>query len=225
LAKLSKLVRELSRRRVFRTVIAYLVVIWALSQGASELFPHFGLDERWIRAFIVALVLGIPVVALLSWRFNLTLKGVVPDPFSDPGILADEDLEPGNAADWARNRHESKGAGYLTAIWTDPAGETVRRQFFEPFVIGRDPANDVQLADRRVSRVHAVVYAEDGIWKVRDINSSNGTFLDGRRVTRADLSAGCQLRFHEKGPTIDLSVHKVEMTALTRDAMTRMGQD
>jgi len=218
-------VRELSRRRVFRTVIAYIVVIWALSQGASELFPHFGIDERWIRTFIVALVLGIPVVALLSWRFNLTLKGVVPDPFSDPGILADEDLEPGNASAWARNRHEAKGAGYVTAIWTGPTGEAVRRQFFEPFVIGRDPANDIQLADRRVSRVHAVVYAEDRVWKIRDINSSNGTFVDGKKASRSDLPASCQLRFHEKGPVIDLSVHKVEKTALTRDAMTRLESD
>jgi hypothetical protein len=217
--------RELSRRRVFRTVIAYLVVIWALSQGASELFPHFGLDEQWIRTFIVALILGIPLVALLSWRFNLTLKGVVPDPFSDPGILADEDLAPGNATDWARNRHEAKGAGYVTAIWTSPTGETVRRQFFEPFVIGRDPANDVQLADRRVSRVHAVVYAEDRVWKIRDINSSNGSFVDGRKVSRADLPAACQLRFHEKGPVMDLSIHMIEKTALARDAMTRMDSD
>ncbi len=214
--------RELSRRRVFRTVIAYLVVIWALSQGASELFPHFGLDEQWIRAFIIVLIVGIPVVALLSWRFNLTLKGVVPDPFSDPGILADEDLAPGNATAWARNRHDAKGAGYVTAIWTSPTGELVRRQFFDPFVVGRDPANDVQLADRRVSRVHAVVFAEDKVWKIRDINSSNGTFIDGSRVSKADLPASCQLRFHEKGPVIDLSIHMIEKTVLTRDAMTRM---
>ena len=90
MARISRLLRELSRRRVFRTVIAYIVVIWALSQGASELFPRFGVDDRWIRIFIIALVLGIPVVAVLSWRFNLTLKGVVPDPFSDPGILTDQ---------------------------------------------------------------------------------------------------------------------------------------
>ena len=223
MARISRLIRELSRRRVFRTVIAYIVVIWALSQGASELFPRFGVDDRWIRIFIIALVLGIPVVAVLSWRFNLTLKGVVPDPFSDPGILTDEDLEPGNAADWARNRHESKGAGYVTAIWTSPTGETIRRQFFEPFVIGRDPANDIQLADRRVSRVHAVLYAEDRVWKVRDINSSNGTYLNGKRTSRAELPDSCQLQFHEKGPVIDMSIHKVEETALTRDAMTRVG--
>ena len=225
MARISRLIRELSRRRVFRTVIAYIVVIWALSQGASELFPHFGVDDRWIRIFIIALVLGIPVVAVLSWRFDLALKGMVPDPFSDPGILADEDLEPGNAADWARNRHEPKGAGYVTAIWTTPTGETVRRQFFEPFVIGRDPANDIQLADRRVSRVHAVFYAEDRVWKVRDINSSNGTYLDGKKTPRAELPDNCQLQFHEKGPVIDMSIHKVEETALTRDAMTRVGSD
>ena len=224
-ANLSKLLRELSRRRVFRTVVAYLVVLWALSQGAADLFPAFGLPEWSVRAFVIGGVALIPVVALLSWRFNLTTKGIVPDPFGDPGVLADEDLQPSNAAEWAANRHDARAAGYVTAIWTGPDGEPVRKQFFDPFVIGRDPGNDVQLADRRVSRVHAVVFAEDGVWKARDIKSSNGSFLDGRKIAKAELPCDCQLRFHPQGPIIELSIHKVEKTAMTRDAMTRVGPE
>jgi hypothetical protein len=45
LAKLSKLLRELSRRRVFRTVLAYLVAQWALFQGAAGRFTVFGLPK------------------------------------------------------------------------------------------------------------------------------------------------------------------------------------
>ncbi len=223
--KLPKLLRELSRRRVFRTVIAYIVLIWALSQGAADLFPIFGLPDWALRAFVIGSVAAIPLVALLSWRFDITTKGIVPDPFGDPGVLADEDLAPSNAAQWAANRHDGAGAGYLTAIWNGPDGNAVRRQFFDPVVIGRDPGNGIQLADRRVSRVHAILYAEDQAWKIRDINSSNGTFLDEKKISRAELPAHCRLRFHREGPEIELSVHRVEKTMMTVDAMTRAGSD
>lgn len=221
MARLSRILRELSRRRVFRTVIAYIVLIWALSQGAADLFPAFGLPEWSLRAFIIGGVAAIPVVALLSWRFDITAKGIIADPFGDPGVLADEDLQPSNAAAWAKNRHDPADAGYLTAIWDGPDGQPVRRQFFEPVVVGRDPVSEIQLADRRVSRVHAVIYAEDRVWKIRDINSSNGSYIEDRPISKADLPANCRVRFHREGPTLELSVHKVEKTAVTRDAMTR----
>jgi hypothetical protein len=204
-----------------RTVIAYVVILWALSQGAADLFPAFGLPDWALRAFVVGGLAAIPLVALLSWRFDITPKGIVSEPFGDPGVLADEDLQPDNAAAWAKNRHDPKGAGYVTAIWPGLDGSPIRRQFFEPAVIGRDPASDIHLADRRVSRVHAVLYAEDGVWKLRDIGSSNGTWLDGRRIGKTDLPAACRLRFHREGPELELSMHRVEKTAMTRDAATR----
>ena len=221
MSRITKLYQELSRRRVIRTVIAYIVLVWVLSQGAADLFPAFGLEDWAVRAFVLGAIALTPVVALLSWRFDITPRGVVADPFSDPGILADEDLAPGNASEWARNRHDVGGAGYLSAIWTGSDGNPLRRQFFDPVVIGRDPGSDVQIPDPRVSRVHALLYAEDKAWKLRDINSSNGTFLDGKRISKIELPANCRIRFHHEGPELELSVHKVERAALTRDAMTR----
>jgi hypothetical protein len=219
--RFAKLYQELSRRRVIRTVIAYIVLVWVLSQGAADLFPAFGLEDWAVRAFVLGAIALTPVVALLSWRFDITPRGVIADPFSDPGILADEDLAPGNATEWARNRHDASGAGYLSAIWNGPDGNPLRRQFFDPVVIGRDPGSDLQIPDPRVSRVHALLYAEDKTWKLRDIHSSNGTFLDGKRISKIELPADCRIRFHHDGPELELSVHKVERTALTRDAMTR----
>jgi hypothetical protein len=57
--------------------------------------------------------------------------------------------------------------------------------------IGRDPGNGVPLAmDTTVSRRHAVIAAEDGSYVIRDQGSSNGTFVNGARVTESPLSPG-----------------------------------
>lgn len=50
--------------------------------------------------------------------------------------------------------------------------------------IGSDPVNDVVLERRaRISRRHALVYSEEGGWWIRDLQSSEGTFLGcGSRV-------------------------------------------
>src|SRR3954447_4075762 len=48
--------------------------------------------------------------------------------------------------------------------------------------IGRDPASDLVLEDSRVSWRHAEITTEDGRATVRDLGSSNGTWLAGRRL-------------------------------------------
>ncbi len=49
--------------------------------------------------------------------------------------------------------------------------------------IGRAVGNDIALDDLRVSRNHAEITAKpDGSFEVRDLNSSNGTFLNGHRI-------------------------------------------
>jgi len=56
-------------------------------------------------------------------------------------------------------------------------------------------AEGLSLADDRVSRQHAVlVRREDDLLEVRDLESHNGTFVDGARVETAVLSAGSILR-------------------------------
>ena len=49
--------------------------------------------------------------------------------------------------------------------------------------IGREPDNHVVLEDLLVSRHHAVLQYDNGTWWLRDLNSANGTYLDGRRIT------------------------------------------
>lgn len=55
--------------------------------------------------------------------------------------------------------------------------------------IGRGPNNDVVIKDDVVSTNHAVITVSDsGEITIEDLNSKNGTFVDGRRVNKAKLS-------------------------------------
>jgi FHA domain len=56
--------------------------------------------------------------------------------------------------------------------------------------IGRLPGNDIQVANQRVSRLHAKIHSENGSWIIEDAESVNGLVYQGTRVERLVLSNG-----------------------------------
>jgi signal transduction histidine kinase len=60
--------------------------------------------------------------------------------------------------------------------------------------IGRGASNVVQLHDTEISREHAELRREGDLVVVRDLNSSNGTFVNGRAVKEQELASGDQLQ-------------------------------
>jgi pSer/pThr/pTyr-binding forkhead associated (FHA) protein len=56
--------------------------------------------------------------------------------------------------------------------------------------VGRSFAADVVLEDMSVSRRHAIVYQRSASVRILDDRSANGTFVNGRRVTEAELGDG-----------------------------------
>jgi len=73
----------------------------------------------------------------------------------------------------------------------------------DPVLIGRDPQNDVVLDDRRVSRKHAEVRLRLGRYTLYDLQSTNGTYVNGRRVAEKVLEdkdkisiGGLEIVFH-----------------------------
>ena len=56
--------------------------------------------------------------------------------------------------------------------------------------IGRDPSNDVVLPDAMVSRRHAVIEFRGSQYFLRDCNSSNGSLVNGDRVSERNLRDG-----------------------------------
>jgi len=70
------------------------------------------------------------------------------------------------------------------------------------FRIGKAPENDLAIVDETVSRVHFEIVRDAKGYLVRDLRSTNGTFLDGAEVKEAYLRAGsvitagaCELKF------------------------------
>jgi hypothetical protein len=57
-------------------------------------------------------------------------------------------------------------------------------------VLGRSSSCQLVLADDTVSRRHAELRAEDGRWILRDLGSSNGTWVNGRQVVEAEVLLG-----------------------------------
>ncbi len=61
--------------------------------------------------------------------------------------------------------------------------------------IGRDAANDIAVPDdRTLSRFHARVEPSGSAWEVLDLGSQNGTFVNGRLVSRHPLGPGDRVR-------------------------------
>jgi hypothetical protein len=201
MGKFSRFGAELFRRKVVRVVGAYILGLWVLAQGFAALFPVLGVPNWILLSFIVVGIAAIPVIAFFSWKYD-----IVP-----PQLVRDlKDVEAENPAlSWARIRHEAKDAGYILLSWSAADGATQERRFFQPVSVGREPSNDIELPDHRVSRHHAVLWAQDGAWHVRDLDSGNGTFIGHSRVSgSARLPQSCDLRLHPNGPVVSVHVAK-----------------
>jgi transcriptional regulator with GAF, ATPase, and Fis domain len=62
------------------------------------------------------------------------------------------------------------------------------------WVVGRDPANRLSIPDRLMSRRHCTVTLADGRYHLRDLGSSNGTFVNGIPVEERVLEHGDRIR-------------------------------
>src|SRR5437868_6123405 len=84
------------------------------------------------------------------------------------------------------------------------AGTSYMLEAGEEAQIGRGTECKVMLSDPLCSRVHAIVWKKDGMWRVRDADSRNGTFVNGQKVDDAAIADGHYIRvgstefsFHE----------------------------
>ncbi len=72
---------------------------------------------------------------------------------------------------------------WKVAIEDDQANQTVVDLVRDEYTIGRDVANTVRLTERNISRKHAVLSKHGSEWHVRDLDSYNGCFVNGARIS------------------------------------------
>ncbi len=86
-----------------------------------------------------------------------------------------------------------------------PSGASIRVEtgFYEglewpldrpKFVVGRGRQADLALSEPTMSRSHAALVYSEGRWHVEDLDSTNGTLLNGTRTARAPVGDGDEIQ-------------------------------
>ena len=70
------------------------------------------------------------------------------------------------------------------------AGPNTIYPLMEESTIGRSSDNTISLFDKTVSRNHAKVTFQKGVWLLEDLNSANGIILNGKNVEKVALASG-----------------------------------
>ncbi len=116
------------------------------------------------------------------------------------------------------------------------AGRDFGRQYFLPrgeTAIGRDEDCAIRLNDARVSRKHAKIIGDPGVqsgpyFRVIDLGSSNGTFLNDERIKEAVLSDGDRIRIgytvlkYAIRDVVEIEYEDKIYRMATTDALTRL---
>jgi signal transduction histidine kinase/pSer/pThr/pTyr-binding forkhead associated (FHA) protein len=89
-----------------------------------------------------------------------------------------------------------QGARVVATLLVTHGLEQGRRYTLDKAVarIGRDASNAIRIPDNELSRQHAEVRFENGEYTIVDLISSNGTFVNGQRVSESKLSSGDRIQ-------------------------------
>lgn len=93
-------------------------------------------------------------------------------------------------------------------------------------VLGRDSSCDITIPGTHLSRRHAELAVKGGSLLIRDLNSSNGTYINNQRVTETALKPGDSvrfdvLRFKVYGPASDAPIVDSNATKIRQPASNK----
>ena len=99
-------------------------------------------------------------------------------------------------------------------------GERVYDVDRDEVVVGRDPAVDVSFDDRRASRRHCRLVRHPDGWHLEDLQSSNGTTLNGTPVAEARLTEGDRVGVGQAVLTVSFPEVRAEVLTVARPVGT-----
>ena len=92
-------------------------------------------------------------------------------------------------------------------------GEPVALTLLREFVIGRDEGCALRIEDDSVSRRHARITGDDDGWRIEDLESANGTFIE-RGTELVTVSAPTALA---NGDVVRIGTHRLQFSAAAGD--------
>lgn len=82
----------------------------------------------------------------------------------------------------------------ITFIEGDNSGSEFKVEAPAKLLIGRSEECDILIAEKKVSRKHAKLTINDDGVSIEDLGSTNGTFVDAKKITNVDLKDGATVR-------------------------------
>jgi len=77
--RLQRLLVELQRRHVFKVTASYLFGMWITLQVAEVTFQPLRFPDWWMTALTILAIIGLPIVFVLAWTYEITPEGVMVD--------------------------------------------------------------------------------------------------------------------------------------------------
>jgi hypothetical protein len=178
--------RELKRRKVVRACVVYLLACWGGLKSADVIltFLKFNPDLA-SHTVVMAAILGLPITAVFSWFYDVSMSGITRRaPFVERRVLDNiaplDDRRKEGPARGRRSRPES-AYDWILEVESGPlAGQ--RYGLEGSVVIGRSADCDLTIPVPRISRQHARFVVEGNKLLLEDLNSSNGTSVNGARI-------------------------------------------
>lgn len=127
----------------------------------------------------------------------------------------------------APRHEESRDIASLVVIRGDPIGQRIDVRD-SPVLIGRSPACDLQIQHPSVSRTHCRIWREGGAYRIRDLQSTNKTYLNAVDVAEAELRDGDHITIGETivkfvgEANVESRYHEELYRLATRDALTEL---
>jgi len=121
-----------------------------------------------------------------------------PAPAADPaGLLEILDAEEAPAAPKPKAEPEPERLHAGIILQRDGRLESVIQWELDRMTLGRAAECEIVLATPEISRRHALLVREGGHYEVRDLESINGTHVNGEKVTRRELASGDVIRIED----------------------------
>ncbi len=182
---------ELKRRHVYRAGVIYVMGAWLIIQVTTQTFPFFNAPTWLVRAIIIGLIIGLPIVLVLAWAFEITPEGIVKTEDQPPSgtrparvsrridfviiavlsvIIVALLLQPHWFSFFARSRDKSIAVLPFENFSADP-----ENAFFADGIQDDLLTNLAKIADLKViSRTSVMKYRNAGTRNIREIGNSLG---------------------------------------------------